>query len=119
MENVFYLATFIQRPTVFTIKHFVIHVTVVLSHVLLHFIISFLHCSRLFQITCSATPPHTSSQMQTNNITWILLAIFSISHSTQDLLNQEKSADSVYEFFQGIQQVLTLSLCIRWIKMWG
>lgn len=67
MENVSYLAAFIQRPKEFTTKHFFIHVTVVLSLVLPCFIIAFLHSGRLFQTAYSATPPHANSQMKTNN----------------------------------------------------
>lgn len=97
--EMFLFGSIYQRPE-FTATHFAIHITVVLSLVVPHFIISFPHSVHLSKLY-SAIPP-TSFQMKTNNITWTLLAICSISHSPQVLPNQENATDSVYGFFQGL-----------------
>jgi len=66
MENVSYLAAFIQRPKEFTTTHFALHITVVLSLVVPHFIISFPDSGHLYKLPILPFHP-TSFQMKTNN----------------------------------------------------
>ena len=118
MENVSYWAAFIQRPKEFTTTYFAIHITVVLSLVVSHFIISFPHSSHLSKLPILPFHPHPPSfQMKTNN-TSLGPSLPLFSHCPQGLLNQENATNSVYGFFQGLWNILTISLCIRWTKMW-